>query len=265
MYGMQLGRQTARNRGRESGCDRARDQTSRCQCRLTFMRHKFRLLSAFTVASACSGQLSATNRVLGLGFVIPHILLRIVVCKKKKKFKYISSDHLATGVAALSAVWLPLSVIKTMFASQFMRLRLIVLISLQFPISLFAFCIFLSHFPPWFAYTLAMGFVQFHINFFSMRLHANQYHKENTIYGLWKVVCCLRAGVDRVEMSRRIVQKVVKNTAFSIWSDFFPVCVFFCFGGHKKTNKLHFFLVKRNDRGSKLSQGGRRLGKYTEN
>lgn len=80
------------------------------------MRHKFRLLSAFTVASACSGQLSATNRVLGLGFVIPHILLHIVVCEKKK-FKYISSDHLATGVAALSAVWLPLSVIKTMFAS----------------------------------------------------------------------------------------------------------------------------------------------------
>lgn len=147
------------------------------------MRHKFRLLSAFTVASACSGQLSATNRVLGLGFVIPHILLHIVVCEKKNLNTY----HLIiwqqgwllyrpSGCPWVSSKQcLPVSLwgCGSSFSSH---------CNFPFPISLFAFCIFLS---PWFAYTLAMGFVQFHINFFSMRLHANQYHKENTVYGIW--------------------------------------------------------------------------------
>lgn len=36
-----------------------------------------------------------------------------------------------------------------------------------------------------------------------MRLHANQYHKENTIYGIWYMEGSTE--VDRVEMSRRIV------------------------------------------------------------
>lgn len=152
-----------------------------------------------------------------------------------------------------------------------MRLWLIVLISLQFPISLFAFCIlhFPFAFPPWFAYTLAMGFVQFHINFFSMRLHANQYHKENTIYGIWYMEGSMLPSCwswPRRNVPQNCVESRKKYCILYMEWLLFRVCVFFiCFGGHKKTNKLHFFLVKRNDRGSKLSQGGRRLGKYTEN
>lgn len=113
------------------------------------MRHKFRLLSAFTVASACSGQLSATNRVLGLGFVIPHILLHIVVCEKKNLNTY----HLIiwqqgwllyrpSGCPWVSSKQcLPVSLwgCGSSFSSH---------CNFPFPISLFAFCIFLSHFPP---------------------------------------------------------------------------------------------------------------------
>lgn len=43
----------------------------------------------------------------------------------------------------------------------------------------------------------------------------------------------------------------------------FSLCVLFCFGGHKKTNKLIFSWSSATT-GGRGCAGGRRLGKYLE-